>query len=164
MINIQTNNTSKIIIYILNILIVLCFILYINCSSSPRFASTMKETRKNIEVPEIDKPETSGKYTVLFVQEGMASYYADQFHGRKTANGEIFDMNKLSAAHRTAPLGSIAIVTNLKNNKSVRLRINDRGPFVSGRILDLSKRAAEELDFIKDGVTKIRLEVLKQNN
>jgi hypothetical protein len=164
MTKIHQKNETSLVSNIFNIFVVLCLILFSNCSSSPRFASTIKETRKSIELPEIEKPGTTGKYSVLFVQEGMASYYGEQFHGRKTANGEIFDMNQLSAAHRTAPLGSIAVVTNLKNNKSVRLRINDRGPFISGRILDLSKRAAQELDFIKDGVTKIRLEVLKQNN
>ena len=88
-------------------------------------------------------------------QTGMASYYADKFNGRKTANGEIFDSNKLTAAHKTLPFGAIVKVTNLINNKSVIVRINDRGPFVSGRIIDLSKAAAKKINLLEAGVVKV---------
>ena len=88
-------------------------------------------------------------------QTGQASYYADKFDGRKTANGEIFDQDKLTAAHKTLPFGTIVKVTNLTNNKTVIVRINDRGPFVAGRIIDLSKAAAKKIDLISAGVVKV---------
>lgn len=91
---------------------------------------------------------------------GTASYYADKFHGRKTANGEIFNMHDLTAAHKTLPFGTIVRVTNLKNNKSVKLRINDRGPFVKNRIIDLSLAAAKELDMLGTGTAEVRIDIL----
>lgn len=91
---------------------------------------------------------------------GTASYYADKFHGKKTANGEIFNMNDLTAAHKTLPFGTVVIVTNLKNNKSVKLRINDRGPFVKDRIIDVSLAAAKELDMLGSGTADVRIDVL----
>lgn len=92
---------------------------------------------------------------------GKASFYADKFDGRVTASGEIFKQNALTAAHRTLPFGATVKVTNLDNQKSVIVKINDRGPFVNDRVIDLSKRAAEQLDFIKKGVAKVKVEVLK---
>ena len=94
------------------------------------------------------------------VQEGYASYYHDSLHGNLTANGEVYDRNALTAAHRTLPFGTEVRVTNLANGKSILLRINDRGPFVDGRIIDVSRRAAELLEFIDDGVVEVRLEVV----
>jgi len=94
------------------------------------------------------------------VQTGLASYYADKFHGRQTASGEIFDMNAMTAAHRTLPFGTKVRVTNLENGKKAVLRINDRGPFVEGRIIDVSLRGARELDFVAEGVVRVRVEVL----
>ena len=88
-------------------------------------------------------------------QSGIASYYADKFNGMKTANGEIFDENKLTAAHKTLPFGTMVKVTNLVNGKSVIVRINDRGPFVAGRIIDLSKAAAKKINLIEAGVVKV---------
>lgn len=92
---------------------------------------------------------------------GKASFYADKFDGRVTASGEIFDQNELTAAHRTLPFGAKVKVTNLDNQKSVIVKINDRGPFVNDRVIDLSKSAARQLDFIKKGVAKVKVEVLK---
>ncbi len=89
---------------------------------------------------------------------GAASWYGNAFHGRLTANGEVYDMNHLTAAHPTLPLPSYARVTNLKNDSSVIVRINDRGPFAEGRIIDLSKRAAEMLDYKNSGVAKVQVE------
>ena len=97
------------------------------------------------------------KYETIF---GKASYYADKFHGKKTANGEIFDMNGLTAAHKTLPFGTICRVTNLENQKQVIVKINDRGPFIEGRILDLSKGAAKALDAIQIGVIEVKIEIL----
>ena len=92
-------------------------------------------------------------------ETGMASWYGKKFHGRKTANGERYNMNALTAAHRTLPFGTVVRVTNLDNGRSVVVRINDRGPFKKGRIIDLSRKAARELDMIGPGVVKVRLKV-----
>jgi rare lipoprotein A len=89
---------------------------------------------------------------------GQASWYGDAFHGRLTANGEVYDMNALSAAHPTLPLPSYVRVTNLENNNSVIVRVNDRGPFAHNRIIDLSKRAADTLDFRNQGLAKVRVQ------
>ena len=92
--------------------------------------------------------------------EGIASYYADKYQGRKTANGETFDSAKLTAAHRTLPFGTRVRVTNLVNGKSVDVRINDRGPFVAGRVIDLSPAAARKLDMIRAGIVRVKLDIL----
>jgi rare lipoprotein A len=89
---------------------------------------------------------------------GMASWYGSAFHGRLTANGEVYDMTHLTAAHPTMPLPSYARVTNLKNGHSVMVRVNDRGPFAHDRVIDMSKRAAEMLDYKNDGVARVRVE------
>ncbi len=88
---------------------------------------------------------------------GMASWYGDRFDGRPTATGEIFDMNALTAAHRTLPLPGLVEVTNLENGRRVVLRVNDRGPFVDGRIIDLSRGAAQELGLLERGVGRVRV-------
>ncbi len=93
--------------------------------------------------------------------DGVASYYGKEHHGKKTANGEVFDMNKLTAAHRSLPFGSIVKVTNLSNHRSVIVRINDRGPYIAGRIIDLSQAAAQQLDIITVGVVQVKVEVLE---
>lgn len=91
---------------------------------------------------------------------GIASWYGEQFHGRLAANGEVFDMSALTAAHRTLPLGSMIRVVNLQNGKQVRVRVNDRGPYVNGRILDLSYAAAARLGMVEGGISVIQLEVI----
>lgn len=91
---------------------------------------------------------------------GIASWYGPQFHGKQTANGEIFDQNAMTAAHPTLPMPTIARVTNLENGKSVIVRINDRGPFAAGREIDMSKRAAEELGFMQKGTAKVRVQYI----
>ncbi|MFO8033162.1 MAG: septal ring lytic transglycosylase RlpA family protein [Desulfohalobiaceae bacterium] len=93
-------------------------------------------------------------------EEGVASWYGPKFHGRTTASGEVYNMYELSAAHKLLPLGSKARVTNLENDKAVTVRINDRGPFVEDRILDLSYAAAKKLDIIGSGTSRVRLQVL----
>ena len=93
--------------------------------------------------------------------DGKASYYADRYHGRTTANGERFDVNALTAAHKTLPFNTVVRVTNLKNGKSVTVRVNDRGPFVEGRVIDLSPAAARKIDMIRDGVVPVRLDVVR---
>jgi rare lipoprotein A len=96
------------------------------------------------------------RYSVV----GMASWYGSELHGHATADGEIFDMRSLSAAHRSMPLPSYARVTNLSNGRSIVVRVNDRGPFVRGRIVDVSARVAEMLEFNRAGVTKVRLDYI----
>ena len=95
---------------------------------------------------------------------GLASWYGPNFHGKKTANGEIFDQNIVSAAHKTLPLPSIVKVTNLENDLSMEIRLNDRGPFVRGRIIDLSKEAAKELKFFKNGTAKVRVQIMEDKS
>lgn len=103
-------------------------------------------------------------YTPAVVNEydvvGISSWYGEEFNGKKTANGEIFDMEELTAAHPTLPLPSFVEVTNVENGKKVVLRVNDRGPFVKGRTLDVSKKAAEVLGFDNDGTTNVRVRLL----
>ena len=93
-----------------------------------------------------------------------ASYYAEKYHGRKTANGEVFNMYAMTCAHKTLPFGTMLRVTNLSNGKSVDVRVNDRGPFVKGREIDLSKSAAQKLGMIKTGTARVRIEILSKND
>ncbi len=97
-----------------------------------------------------------------WVEEGVASWYGgrDGFEGKPTASGEIYDSSRLTAAHRELPLGSIVDVTNLDNGKTVRVRINDRGPFIAGRVIDLSRAAAREIELLGPGVGPVRLNVV----
>ena len=99
-------------------------------------------------------------YASLFVQTGMASWYGPGFHGKLTANGEIYNQYDMTAAHRSLPLGTRAIVTNLQTGQAVEVRINDRGPFVEGRIIDLSLGAAKSIGVYGPGVATVRLEVI----
>ena len=94
-------------------------------------------------------------------ERGDASYYAQDFHGRKTASGETFDMNDMTAAHRSLAMGTRVRVTNLDNGRAVVVRINDRGPFARGRVIDVSYAAASKLDMIAAGVAPVKLEVLR---
>lgn len=96
-----------------------------------------------------------------YTETGIASWYGPKFHGKKTANGEIFDQYEVSAAHRTLPLPSIVRVTNLENGKSIKVRVNDRGPFAHGRIIDMSRRAAQLLGFERKGTAKVLVEVVE---
>ena len=98
-----------------------------------------------------------------YLKQGIASWYGPGFHGKKTANGEIFDMYALTAAHNTLPIPSYAQVTNLENQRSVIVRINDRGPFVGNRLLDLSYAAAKKLDLQEDGVGKVEIKAISSS-
>ena len=91
---------------------------------------------------------------------GEASYYADKFEGRLTANGERFDQDELTCAHKTLPFNTVLKVTNLDNGKSVVVRVNDRGPFIDGRVVDLSKAAAKKIEMIRAGVVKVKCEII----
>ena len=99
-----------------------------------------------------------------YVETGIASWYGPKFHNKKTANGEIFDMNSVSAAHRTLPMPSLVRVTNLNTGRAINVRINDRGPFAHGRIIDLSRRAAQLLGFERAGTSLVRVEILSEES
>ena len=99
---------------------------------------------------------------VGMVQYGVASWYGEKFHGNPTASGELYDMYQLTAAHRTFPLGTYVMVTNLENNRSVQVKINDRGPFVKGRIIDLSYAGARSIDMVEKGTARVRVVVLRR--
>jgi rare lipoprotein A len=102
------------------------------------------------------QPAIPGQY----VEEGVASWYGDPFNGRRTSNGEIYDMHQFTAAHRTLPFGAIVRVTNLRNGKQTEVRITDRGPFVANRVIDLSLSAAQALDMVGTGTAPVRIEIL----
>ncbi|MEM7197520.1 MAG: septal ring lytic transglycosylase RlpA family protein [Pseudomonadota bacterium] len=106
------------------------------------------------------QPEDYPQYSEV----GIASWYGPQFHKKRTANGGIFDMHKVSAAHKTLPLPSVVLVTNLENGRSMKILVNDRGPYESGRIIDLSKRAAQLLGFVQQGLAKVRVELLRDES
>jgi rare lipoprotein A len=93
-------------------------------------------------------------------ETGIASWYGEQFHGKYTANGETFDLNAVTAAHRTLPMPTIVEVTNLENGRSIQIRVNDRGPYARGRIIDLSRRSAQLLGFEQQGTAKVRVRIL----
>jgi rare lipoprotein A len=111
-------------------------------------------------------PKPGGDYWVGYRETGVSSWYGEPFHGRQTANGEIYDMYGLTAAHRLMPLGTIVKVTHRENGRSVTVKVNDRGPFIRGRILDLSYGAAERLGMTVTGTAPVAIEVvaLSKNN
>lgn len=121
-------------------------------------STTSKTTSTKKKSTAKKRPENNSNATIL---TGKASYYHDKFNGRKTANGEIFDNDKLTAAHKTLPFGTKVRVKNLRNNKTVSVVINDRGPFVAGRIIDLSRAAAAKIGMIRSGVAEVEVLVLE---
>ncbi|MGX9393084.1 septal ring lytic transglycosylase RlpA family protein [Nitrobacteraceae bacterium UC4446_H13] len=133
-------------------------------SSSPRVVAFGQAVPKGGGTYRVGKPYTVGGRVYVpqenphYREEGMASWYGDAFHGRLTANGEVFDMESLTAAHPTMPIPSYARVTNLSNGKSLIVRVNDRGPYHGNRIIDVSNRAANLLDFKGRGIARVRVE------
>jgi rare lipoprotein A len=105
-------------------------------------------------------PIFSENATFAKEEYGIASYYADAFHGKKTANGEKYDMYDLTCAHKSFPFGTMLRVTRLDNNKSITVRVNDRGPYAKGHVIDLSLKAANKIDLVKIGITKVKIEVV----
>jgi rare lipoprotein A len=144
-----------------------------SCARNTSYVKVIKPPdSKTITLPEktdeiiSDSYEVNGERyyrlpdSVGFVQTGMASWYGKDFHGRLTANGEVYDMHRLTAAHKTLPLGTFVDVENLSNHRKIIVQINDRGPFVKGRILDLSYEAAKRLQIIGPGVAEVRITAL----
>ena len=146
------------------VLLFLFLILFlIGCTSSkPRFTSSdLIEKRIITQSENENSSQYSNLNTVLESVTGTASYYAHKFHKRQTANGETFNMYDYTAAHPTYPFGTIIKVTNLSNQKSVKIRINDRMPQHPDRIIDLSYQTAIDLDMVEDGLANVRLDILK---
>ena len=163
----KLNNKNKLLSKILIILFLT------SCSETTFLINSAKKISKWDDDPmyKVGNPyKINGKwyYPAIdydYYEEGVASWYGPGFHGKKTANGEIFDQNKISAAHRTLPMPSIVKVTNLDNGKVLEnIRVNDRGPFAGNRIIDLSKKAAQELDFVNSGVAKVRVEIMENES
>lgn len=133
-------------------------------SSSPRVVAWGDPVPKGGGTYRVGKPYVVAGRTyvpeedVNYRAEGLASWYGDDFHGRQTANGEVFDMSSLTAAHPTLPMPSYARVTNLSNGKSLVVRVNDRGPYHGNRLIDVSNKAAELLEFKGNGVARVRVE------
>ena len=125
-------------------------------------ASACRKHHKRIaHIPSSPSPASTPPAVPLgYSEEGLASWYGIPYHGRHAADGEIYDMETLVAAHRVLPFNTWLLVTNLTNNKSVRVRVIDRGPFISGRIIDLSKAAARQIGLLGPGVARVRLEVI----
>jgi rare lipoprotein A len=133
--------------------------------ASPRVVADGEPVPRGGGMYMVGKPYTIAGHTYYpserrYAATGLASWYGDAFHGRRTANGEVYDSDAISAAHPTMPLPSYARVTNLRNNYSMILRVNDRGPFAAERIMDVSRRAAEALDFRQNGTTPVRVEYI----
>ena len=131
-------------------------------TSSSQIQARLPDTARPAGLSAQTAPERSqaDRLSVRAVQTGLASWYGEPFHGRLTASGEVFDKNALTAAHPDWPLRSLARVTRVQTGRSVLVRINDRGPYVDGRIIDLSRAAAEQLGFLDDGLTEVRVESL----
>lgn len=132
-------------------------------AASPRVVADGEDVPKGGGRYLVGKPYTVAGRTYVpserkYAAVGLASWYGDAFHGRRTANGEIYDKNGISAAHPTMPLPSYARVTNLRNHRSIIVRVNDRGPYHGGRVMDLSARAAEALDYKRVGTAKVKVE------
>ena len=145
------------------------------CAETEFLANLMKEGADTGAVSQVGKYKVGRPYQIKGVwyrpqvnyrydQTGVASWYGPKFHGKPTANGEIFDMNKVGAAHKTLPIPTLVRVTNLRNGKAMNIRINDRGPYAHGRIIDLSKRAAQLLGFEKAGTAPVRVQVLERES
>ncbi len=146
------------------LLLVNTLINFYTCTSAPRYArSSTPKFSKSKKVKKISSPkeDVDKKVKHRKIMKGISSFYAEDFHGKLTANGEIYDMYGVTAAHKTLPLNTVCRVTNLSNNKSLILRINDRGPYIAGRILDCSYGAAKKLDFVQQGTTEVKIEVIE---
>lgn len=141
-------NTIKLLTFLL------LAIVFFSCSS-------IKNTKEKIFNRTTQEWNNTSQDDIPY-EVGIASYYSSVFEGRATASGEIYSGSELTAAHKTLPFGTIVKVRNLKNNKSVIVRINDRGPSKTERVIDLSYRAAEILDMIRDGIVKVEIIIIKK--
>jgi rare lipoprotein A len=116
---------------------------------------------KGVAEPDLHEPSVARGAKPLMTETGLASWYGPPYHNRRGSNGEVYNMNAMTAAHRTLPLGSIVRVTNVKTRHSVLVRITDRGPFIPGRIVDLSLAAARKIDVVQPGVAEVKVELVE---
>ena len=143
----------------INKLILLSIIVMISsCTVSPRYNANPKQNKNKKTAYTKNKKSISSNKKIY---KGISSWYGPNFHGKLTANGEVFDMYGITAAHKSLPLNTVAKVTNLDNGKSIILRINDRGPYVGNRILDCSMGAAKKLDFYNQGTAFVKIEIIE---
>jgi rare lipoprotein A len=150
--NLNIYNHHSALLKLRNLLLLFCLPIFLsNCTSLERFTDRSSSANSS----------KTGTAPIGMKFKGWASYYSNDFHNRKTASGDIYDKNKLTAAHRDLPFGTKLRVRNLKNQRSVIVVVNDRGPFVACRMLDLSYRAAQEIDMIKDGIAEVEIEILQ---
>lgn len=149
--------------------LLLIAILFTACSHKPAAVSVppAPPIEQPQPTPPAEEPQQPAELNIptdtkpLLVETGIASWYGAPYHNRRGSNGEIYDMHAMTAAHRTLPLGSVVRVTNPANDKSVIVRITDRGPFIAGRIIDLSQAAAKQIGLIQKGTAEVRVELLK---
>lgn len=138
--------------YLRSFIVLVLAIILSACASSKRFTS---------DEDNIYDINLSDSKNLEFLEQGIASYYADEYHGKKTASGETYNMNEMTAAHPTLPFEVRLLVVNTKNNKSVIVRVNDRMPSFKGRIIDLSLAAAKKIDMIRDGTVEVKVYKIK---
>ena len=144
-------------------ILVLIGVLCVNCAPSPRY----KSGKSSIAAPKKEKKKSDKQNKKPSfnkskkVYKGISSFYGPKFHGKLTANGEIFDMYGVTAAHKEFPFGTVTRVTNENNGKSLIIRINDRGPYIPGRILDCSFGAAKKFGFVGEGTAPVKIEILE---
>ncbi len=143
----------------MKLIIVALALIIVGCSVNPAYRSPDSQGRRPPRryTSRDTEPRVESKGRITYM---VASYYGSKFHGRVTANGEIFDMYKFTCAHKELPFNTMLRVTNEDNGKSVTVRVNDRGPFISGRDLDLSYAAAAKIGLIAEGVKKVKVEIL----
>lgn len=157
----QQDHTQRKLLIILTIMAIIILAALAMLEGSSRYSSensAPKKIRERALKGRMVQPKPKNTYDM--VMSGKASWYGVPFHGRTTANGEKYNMYLPTAAHKTLPFGSIVHVTNLKNGKSTYVRINDRGPYIAGRNIDLSYYAAEKLGMVNTGVASVKLEVM----
>ncbi|RPI71921.1 MAG: septal ring lytic transglycosylase RlpA family protein [Ignavibacteriales bacterium] len=145
-------NNNNINIKFSSLILIISALFLFGCSSSTRFGKEDSESKEKYD---------DENFAILETVDGVASYYSEEFHGRKTANGETYDMYGLTAAHKTYPFNTEVRITNISNGKSVELRINDRMPHYNKRMIDISFQAAREIDMIISGIADVKIEVLE---
>jgi len=145
------------------LILVLIGVLCVDCAPAPRYKSGNSSiTAPKKEKKKSDKQNKTPSFNKSkMVYKGISSYYGPKFHGKLTANGEIFDMYGVTAAHKEFPFNTVTRVTNENNGKSLIIRINDRGPYVGDRILDCSFGAAKKLGFVSEGTAPVKIEILE---
>ena len=148
-----------------NILFILIFCIS-GCVPAPRYKAPTMSANSDHASKKVNKKKSKKIKSSTFnpnkkTYKGIASFYGPKFHGKLTANGEVYDMYGITAAHKEFPFNTIARVTNISNGKSLIMRINDRGPYIDGRILDCSFGAAKKLGFVNQGTTTVKIEIME---